>query len=234
MDKARIQKIARRAAPVRGWLRPLSGAMLYRLATAYAPLSTFVELGSYLGRSATWLGSAAKDRQGRLFAIDDWQTAPRRPGVPADMHGAFLANVARVGLTPHVEAWRMDTRKAALQWDPARPIGLLYIDADHRYEGVKADFELWERYLCPGGYIVFDDVPSWVGPTRLVAGLPEPYEWVAAPPNQWVVRKGPAEGVLDRIQADLQELGAVHLEGGKVNAPRWRRVVSRGLRALRR
>jgi MMP 1-O-methyltransferase len=208
--------------------------MLYRLATAYAPVPTFVELGSYLGRSATWLGSAAKDRQGRLIAVDDWETAPRRPGVPADMHGAFLANLARAGLTQHVEPWRMDTRKAATRWDPAHPIGLLYVDADHSYEGVKADFELWERHLCPGGFIVFDDVPSWVGPTRLVASLPAPYEWVAAPPNQWIVHKGPADGVLDRIQADLRELGTVRLEGGNVNAPRWRRMVSKALGRLRR
>lgn len=92
MDTAQIFAIARQAAPIRGWLRPHSGAMLYRIATAYAPVPVFIELGSYLGRSATWLGNAAKDKGGRLYAVDHWEIMPRRPGVPSDRHGAFLSN----------------------------------------------------------------------------------------------------------------------------------------------
>lgn len=226
MNSERIFAVARQAAPIRGWLRPLSGAMLYRLATAYAPVPMFVELGSYLGRSAIWLANAAKDKGGRLYAVDDWETAPRRPGVPADMHGAFLSNMMRNGLTGHVEPWRMATQEAAAQWDPTRRIGLLYIDADHRYEGVKADFEAWERHVCPGGYIVFDDVPTWEGPTRVVSRLPAPYEWVAAPPNHWIVRKGPADEAIRQIQDDLAELQTLRLPGGNVNKRAWRRALS--------
>jgi len=37
--------------------------------------------------------------------------------------------------------------------------GLIYIDADHRFEGVMADFALADLLCCPGGYIVLDDAP---------------------------------------------------------------------------
>ena len=33
----------------------------------------------------------------------------------------------------------------------------IFIDGDHSYEGIKADFELYSPMLEPGGYLVFDD-----------------------------------------------------------------------------
>lgn len=35
---------------------------------------------------------------------------------------------------------------------------ILFIDGDHRLEGVTRDFELWRDIVKPGGYIVFHDV----------------------------------------------------------------------------
>ena len=57
---------------------------------------------------------------------------------------------------------------------------------------MRADFEHWSPFVVPGGYIVFDDVPSFPGPTRLVTELPRWYSYFAASPNQWWVRKNPA------------------------------------------
>jgi predicted O-methyltransferase YrrM len=39
-----------------------------------------------------------------------------------------------------------------------RPIDLLFIDGDHRYEGVKADFEMYSPLVRPGGSIAFHDI----------------------------------------------------------------------------
>ncbi|MDM8547091.1 CmcI family methyltransferase [Candidatus Venteria ishoeyi] len=39
-----------------------------------------------------------------------------------------------------------------------KKIDLLYIDADHSYEGVKKDFELYSPLVTPGGIIVFHDI----------------------------------------------------------------------------
>jgi predicted O-methyltransferase YrrM len=38
------------------------------------------------------------------------------------------------------------------------PFDLIMIDADHRYEGVKRDFELYAPLVAPGGVIVLHDV----------------------------------------------------------------------------
>lgn len=41
-----------------------------------------------------------------------------------------------------------------------KEIGLLFIDGDHRYEGVKRDFELYSAEVSDGGMIVFHDIAN--------------------------------------------------------------------------
>ncbi len=38
------------------------------------------------------------------------------------------------------------------------PVDLLFIDGDHTYEGVKADWEMYSALVRPGGLIVFHDI----------------------------------------------------------------------------
>ena len=45
---------------------------------------------------------------------------------------------------------------AAIRGD--RPLDFLFIDGDHEYEGVKADFELHSRAVRPGGIVAFHDI----------------------------------------------------------------------------
>ncbi len=39
-----------------------------------------------------------------------------------------------------------------------RPIDVLFIDGDHRYAGVKADFEAYSPLVRPGGLVAFHDI----------------------------------------------------------------------------
>ena len=39
-----------------------------------------------------------------------------------------------------------------------RQLDLLFIDGDHTYEGVKADYELYSGFVKPGGVIAFHDI----------------------------------------------------------------------------
>ncbi|MGB5295671.1 MAG: class I SAM-dependent methyltransferase, partial [Thermoanaerobaculia bacterium] len=67
-----------------------------------------------------------------------------------------------------------------------RPIDFLYIDGDHRYEGVRTDFEMYSPLVRPGGVIAFHDIAtrdSGYGTGRLWAELRDLYrseEWVAS------------------------------------------------------
>ena len=52
----------------------------------------------------------------------------------------------------------------------SRRIDFLFIDGDHSYEGVKADFEAYARLVRPGGLVAFHDVVP--GEEAAVGGVP--------------------------------------------------------------
>lgn len=52
-----------------------------------------------------------------------------------------------------------------------RPLDYLFIDGDHRYEGVKRDFEMYGPLVKKGGLIAFHDIVD--GPSKFVGGVPE-------------------------------------------------------------
>jgi cephalosporin hydroxylase len=57
-----------------------------------------------------------------------------------------------------------------------RPIDVLFIDGDHRYEGVKQDFEDYSRLVRPGGIILLHDI---------VQEKPGGKEWAGGVPQFW-------------------------------------------------
>jgi predicted O-methyltransferase YrrM len=52
-----------------------------------------------------------------------------------------------------------------------RPLDYLFIDGDHRYEGVKKDFEMYARLVRKGGVIAFHDIVE--GKPELVGEVPQ-------------------------------------------------------------
>lgn len=53
----------------------------------------------------------------------------------------------------------------------SQKIDYLFIDGDHRYEGVKADFEMYGPMVRNGGVIIFHDIVE--GPSENVGGVPK-------------------------------------------------------------
>lgn len=185
------------ASSIQGWIDPAAGESLYRLARSHAPVPTVVELGAWKGRSTVWLASAIRDRgEGRVHTVDTWagsdEEAHRRllaGYVGGQLHEEFLANMRRFGLSDFITAWQMDTVQAARQWQTGDAIGLLFIDAGHDYAAVRRDFEMWSPFVCASGFIVFDDVPAFPGPTRVVSELPRWYRLFGTAAGQWIVQK---------------------------------------------
>ncbi|MDJ1175399.1 class I SAM-dependent methyltransferase [Roseofilum capinflatum] len=51
-----------------------------------------------------------------------------------------------------------ETRQKVESILSGRRIDILFIDGDHRIEGVTRDFELWRSLVKPGGHILFHDI----------------------------------------------------------------------------
>ncbi|MBD1373995.1 class I SAM-dependent methyltransferase [Hazenella sp. IB182357] len=177
--KVQLDKITPLVNQIEGWLSNIEH--LYKL-VHMTDVPNIVEIGSFKGKSASCFAFAVKNRgSGRVYAVDHWETLAN--------YEAFIQNLTQLDLMPYVEPIKMYSVVAAQQWPVTRRIGLLYIDASHYYHSVREDFEYWSPYVEPGGYIVFDDVPSDEGPTRLTQELPKWYKKIDMGGNQVTFQK---------------------------------------------
>ena len=145
---------------------------LYELARE-ARGGCIVEVGAYRGRSTVALGRGSLDGDRvPVFTIEPHQTFTGVLGGrfgPADA-GAFHRAMLETGCYHVVRLVSLSSEQVVQGW--RLPVALLWIDGDHRYDGVRRDFESWRPYLVKGAIVVFDDASDpAIGPHRLIAEL---------------------------------------------------------------
>jgi predicted O-methyltransferase YrrM len=155
-----IDEAWRRVRGTPGYLREREARFLALAALAAPRSGTILEIGSFKGRSTVGLAYIAKRYGlGSVVAVDP-HTAPS--ATDPDLGGKhstfedFLDNLQRADVLDVVEPHRQYSGELAVTWD--RPIGLLWIDGDHTYEGARTDLELFRRHLVPGAIVAMHDV----------------------------------------------------------------------------
>ncbi len=150
-------------------------------------LRTVVEIGSYLGASALALAAglkAAGNTAARVHCIDTWGNEGMSEG-PKDHMAAFRANTAP--LAEWIVPVRGRSTEVAAELLPRiGPIDLLFVDGDHSYDGVLADWQIFAPAMAPGGVLAFHDIGWAEGVQQVVAEQVRPR--VAAEggqPNLW-------------------------------------------------
>lgn len=159
-----------RLAKLRGYLREIEGDKLKELASIIPKEQTIVEIGSYMGKSTCYLASGSNGAM--VYAIDLWDLGNYKERYKKpETFRAFTKQIADMGLTQKITVIKGNSIEVAGAWN--KPIGLLFIDANHEFEFVKADYEAWHKFVVPGGYIAFHDYknpdyPSVVGVGRFI------------------------------------------------------------------
>jgi glycosyltransferase involved in cell wall biosynthesis/predicted O-methyltransferase YrrM len=141
-------------------------------------LGCIVEVGSFKGKSAVALAYGQAQRQDKIkykiYCIEPHETFIGVYGGkfgPAD-RGEFYRIMLDTGYYSSVALINLPSVDAASGWKS--PIGLLFIDGDHRYESVKQDVSVWEQHLSVGGVIALDDaIDKKVGPFWVIRELLE-------------------------------------------------------------
>ena len=122
-----------------------------------------VEVGSYLGASTCFLAAGARERNGRVHAVDTWDnramTEPMR-----DTYAEFTSHIAP--WREWIQPWRGESVEIAEEFDGS--IDLLFVDGDHSYEGVRVDLEAWLGKVKDGGIVVLHDY-GWAEGVRRAA-----------------------------------------------------------------
>lgn len=180
---------------VDGPLTEVEGQFLYDLAKEVKD-GVIVEIGAAHGKSTICLALGSKaghnvpvysvdPHTGQPYTIDsDWikYRSPKSIGAPEAKYytGQCTDNPQ---FYDNIKKWHVDdivipicdyselAYKSGLdshEWN--KDIGLLWIDADHRYNYVKLDIELWVKHVISGGKIVFHDY-AFVGVKRAINEL---------------------------------------------------------------
>jgi len=149
---------------------PDEGLALYEAGLEAGLVGPLLEIGSYCGKSATYLGEAARERGTVLFSIDHhrgseemqagWEHHDPEVADPAtgviDSLRFFRQTIAEAGLDETVIAVVGDSPTIAEHW--ATPLGLVFIDGAHSTEPARADYEGWEPKIVTRGFLAIHDV----------------------------------------------------------------------------
>lgn len=157
-------------------------------AGASLPGAPWMEVGSYCGRSALWLGAAARRCSTVLFAIDHHRgSEENQPGWEwhdpevvdrrideIDTLPFFRAAIHDAGLEGVVVAVVGRSATIARHW--STPLALVFIDGGHGEEPAHLDYLGWTPHIAIGGLLVIHDV----FPDPRDGGRP-PYECIFRP-----------------------------------------------------
>lgn len=155
---------------VKGFLDKEEALRLYETALEASKSAPCLEIGSYCGKSAIFLGSACRENKAILFSVDhhtgseeqqpgqeyfdpdllDPQTGKidtlrlfRKTLFDFQLENSVIPVIGKSEIIGH--AWKT-------------PLGLLFIDGSHAYESVLNDYEIWSKHIIPGGYLAFHDI----------------------------------------------------------------------------
>ena len=153
---------------IEGWFTEAEAETLTSAIGGYRLGQTYVELGSYKGRSTAALAAHARDTGATFFAVDRWQQAvgvcpglPQFGGGDIEYLSDFCRNLAALDLLRHVQPLCVMTTTAALLFAD-ETVDMIFHDASHEYVAVETDLRAWLPKLRVGGIWALHDY-GWDG-----------------------------------------------------------------------
>ena len=158
------------ALAARGFMPPAEGELLFRYAARRLPHGPALEVGTYCGKSAVYLGAAARETGGTVFTVDHhrgseenqagWEHHDASLVDPdtglMDTLPFFRRTIWRAGLEEQVVAVVGRSTTVSRWW--STPLSLLFIDGGHGEQPARDDYEGWASHVMPGGLLVIHDV----------------------------------------------------------------------------
>jgi predicted O-methyltransferase YrrM len=162
--------LLRAALAAKGFMPPAEGIALYETALRYGARGPIVEIGTYCGKSAIYLGAAARGAGTVVVTVDHhhgseenqagWEHHDPSLVDPCtgrmDTLQTFRKTIVASGLEDHVVAVVGASRIVSALW--RSPIGMLFIDGGHAEEHAQGDYEGWASSVVVGGALVIHDV----------------------------------------------------------------------------
>jgi MMP 1-O-methyltransferase len=155
---------------IKGFLDEKEAICLYDLALISSSKGPCLEIGSYCGKSAAYIGSACRKTRSILFSLDHHNgSEEQQPGEAyfdselldketgkIDTLKFFRKTISDYNLENSVIPIIGRSEIVGKYWQT--PLSLIFIDGSHAYESVLNDFNIWSKHLIKGGYLIFHDI----------------------------------------------------------------------------
>jgi MMP 1-O-methyltransferase len=162
--------LLRAAIAAKGFMPTAEGIALHETALEYGRRGPILEVGSYCGKSAIFLGAAARAVGSVVVTVDHHRGSEENqagwehhdPGLVDPRTGrmdtlpVFRHAIANAGLEEHVVTVVGASVTVAALW--ARPLGMVFIDGGHAEDLAQADYDGWAPHVMPGGALAFHDI----------------------------------------------------------------------------
>ena len=155
---------------VPGFMPAEEGLALHAAGLEAATVGPLLEIGSWCGASAVYLGDAAEQRGTVLFCVDhhrgseenqagwehhDPSLVDARTG-RIDTLPRFRRTIEEAGLEETVVAVVGESTVVAAHWQTR--LGMVFVDGGHGREPAHADYESWAPLVGVGGLLAIHDV----------------------------------------------------------------------------
>jgi len=194
--------LLKRALDATGFMPPAEGELLFRYAVERLRHGPVLEVGTYCGKSAVYLGAAARlvGGEATVFTVDHhhgseenqagWEHHDTSLVDPAtgrlDTLPVFRRTIEAAGLEDEVVAVVGQSTVVSRWW--RTPLSLLFIDGGHGVQPARDDYAGWTPWVMPGGLLVIHDV------------FPDPADG-GRPPYEEIYLRALGSGLFDEIDA---------------------------------
>jgi predicted O-methyltransferase YrrM len=158
------------ARAAKGFMPEDEGLLLHRVARERLPHGPVLEVGTYCGKSAIYLGAAARAVGGTVFTVDHhrgseenqrgWEYHDASLADPEtgrlDTLPTFRRTIAGAGLEEQVVAIVGRSTTVSRHW--RTPLSMLFVDGGHTDEHAGNDYVGWGRWVANGATMVIHDV----------------------------------------------------------------------------
>ena len=155
---------------IKGFLEKKEAESLYQFARKYSSLGPCLEIGSYCGKSAVYLGAAVKENNQILYSVDHHKgSEEQQPGEEffdldlLDETGKgintlpfFLETLDKAGLHDNVVPIVSTSVEASEVW--SEPLAMVFIDGGHSDQAANDDYDVWYPHIIQGGLLAIHDV----------------------------------------------------------------------------
>ena len=155
---------------IKGFMDEEEARRLYTLSLQAAETGPVLEIGSYCGKSAYIIGSAAKEKNSILYSVDHHRgSEEQQPGEAyfdpdlfdpkskaVNTFPFFRNTLAKAGLEDTVIPIVATSQAAGKMWQT--PLSLVFIDGGHSFEAAYSDYLTWACHIRSQGLLVIHDI----------------------------------------------------------------------------